>query len=62
MRQKSKSGANLLLFFEIRKKNVHKGTFFLTARPTAISYIKDYFLLLNLRLAALVGSLLAIIT
>ena len=29
----SKSGANLLLFFEICKKNAHKGTFFLIGRP-----------------------------
>ena len=62
LRANLKSGAKVQYFFEIRKKNVHKGTFFLTARPTAISYIKDYFLLLNLRLAALVGSLLAMIS
>ena len=29
-----KSGAKVQYFFEICKKNAHKGTFFLTARPT----------------------------
>ena len=58
-----KSGAKVLYFFEICKKNAHKGTFFLTGRPTGYkSHYECYFLLLNLRLVELVGSLLAMIS
>ena len=51
-----------IFFWNTQEKCAQRHIFLNTTPERAISYVEYYFLLLNLRLAALVGSLLAMIS